>query len=525
MKRNENKKLDSYKDVVDTENSKKTLIICSDSHNSTTNRVIDAEPLLSDGEIISGLESLNIHGARSDVTDIRTSLAERRMEKFPKRLKQKNSQSANIETRNESKTTSVAMRPPKLDTNKLRKLASQKTPEFSPLSANSSNRGLALLELSSVLYQAMFLPTWFSPWVLLHNRNKLKRHYYKIYTTIKELEIDRLNDTSQDHNSRVGGAAINMEKNRYQDILPFDKNRVLLSTKDNNYINASLIKSMCQKKTYITTQGPLPQTFGDFWHMVWDQKSATIVMLTQEEEKRRIKCHRYWPQEVGTFKRYHTATINNCISYKVFCSDEFHILDGNAVVRELIVKREILWSDHDVYQPEIRRIRLAHYLAWFDNESCDPRSLITFIDIANEIEAYSTDDFIVHSSNPDHQKGPMIVHCSAGIGRTATFCVIDSVLVALAGRFPPSKEEKLPEGDLIALTIDHFRKQRAGAVQTIAQYLLCYDAVLLRMGDWYSAGIIPTWDIIDPATIRGELQLENSSSAVKRFSWSIVYQE
>ncbi|XP_034643029.1 tyrosine-protein phosphatase non-receptor type 1 isoform X2 [Trachemys scripta elegans] len=89
----------------------------------------------------------------------------------------------------------------------------------------------------------------------------------------------------------------NKNRNRYRDVSPFDHSRIKLTKGDNDYINASLIKMEEAQRSYILTQGPLPNTCGHFWEMVWEQKSRGVVMLNRVMEKGSIKCAQYWPQK------------------------------------------------------------------------------------------------------------------------------------------------------------------------------------------------------------------------------------
>ncbi|XP_024895792.1 tyrosine-protein phosphatase non-receptor type 1 isoform X2 [Pteropus alecto] len=102
---------------------------------------------------------------------------------------------------------------------------------------------------------------------------------------------------ASDFPCRVAKLPKNKNRNRYRDVSPFDHSRIKLHQEDNDYINASLIKMEEAQRSYILTQGPLPNTCGHFWEMVWEQKSRGVVMLNRVMEKGSLKCAQYWPQK------------------------------------------------------------------------------------------------------------------------------------------------------------------------------------------------------------------------------------
>lgn len=101
----------------------------------------------------------------------------------------------------------------------------------------------------------------------------------------------------------------NLAKNRYTDVLCFDHSRVILNKENGDYINANYVHGYKQKNAYISTQGPLPKTCGDFWHMVWEQKCLVIVMTTRAMERGRVKCGQYWETDVGGVAEYENFRI------------------------------------------------------------------------------------------------------------------------------------------------------------------------------------------------------------------------
>ncbi|KAJ3257610.1 hypothetical protein HK103_004382 [Boothiomyces macroporosus] len=407
-----------------------------------------------------------------------------------------NGRSISLEIPASSPISLPDLKPPRLDTQKISKIAAQNL-EFSPLSANSAKRAATTLELCSMLHKYHYLPAWYSETVKTVNISQIKEKINFIYKAINDIEKTRLRDEYATYSLKVGSQQENKVLNRYSDALPYDHTRVVLQTEGADYINASFLTSLDGSKKYIAAQGPVPQSFGDFWQMVWEQNTAVIVMLTKEEEQGRIKCHRYWPEEIGNSKRYHKMTKTNSICFKISHSENFTIMNGNLIVREFIVKREMLLKDDLSEAPELKRIRMIQYTAWPDHDSSDPRQVLSLIDVANEINRQAEQDYIIYTTSAEKKIGPLVVHCSAGLGRTASFCTIDSVLHLLKSGYTIYEPGELPANDLVAHTINHFRKQRCGAVQSKSQLQFCYDAIIMRVGDWYYQGVPVTWPIVD----------------------------
>ncbi|KAG8504316.1 LOW QUALITY PROTEIN: Tyrosine-protein phosphatase non-receptor type 13, partial [Galemys pyrenaicus] len=181
----------------------------------------------------------------------------------------------------------------------------------------------------------------------------------------------------------------------------FKKNNCFLvrsSLSDSGYINASFIKIPVGKEefVYIACQGPLPTTVGDFWQMIWEQKSTVIAMMTQEVEGEKIKCQRYWPNILGK-----TTMVNDRLRLALVRMQQ---LKG-FVVRAMTLE--------DIQTGEIRHISHLNFTAWPDHDTpSQPDDLLTFISYMRHI----------------HTSGPVITHCSAGIGRSGTLICIDVVL-------------------------------------------------------------------------------------------------
>ncbi|KAF9347333.1 hypothetical protein BGX26_001187 [Mortierella sp. AD094] len=216
-------------------------------------------------------------------------------------------------------------------------------------------------------------------------------------------------------NFSIGAGIEQGLKNRYNNIWPYDHTRVKIGEVDpghDDYINASFLTPLLSKKSYIATQGPLPSTFQDFWKAAWEQNSRVVVMLTREQEMGRIKCHEYWPTA--------RQPIMDLGSMRVTFITEF-LPDptiGTILVRQLKLRH--------IHHPESeeRNITQIQYTGWPDFGVPEtPLEVLRVIQLANEYNNNNTP--------PASLAGPMIVHCSAGCGRTGAFCVIDSILTEL----------------------------------------------------------------------------------------------
>ncbi|KAI4881467.1 hypothetical protein NFI96_012213 [Prochilodus magdalenae] len=250
-------------------------------------------------------------------------------------------------------------------------------------------------------------------------------------------EFENLQNLQPLDDCLIGQTQENKKKNRYKNIVPFDTTRVLLG-KDGGYINANFIKMPVKDENflYIACQGPLPTTLGDFWQMVWEQKSNVIAMMTQEVEGGKIKCQRYWPDTPRTAEMVDERL-------QITLVKDQHL--DNFVIRLIEVK--------DIQTNEIQRVTHLNYTGWPDHGTpTQPEQLLTFISYMRHI----------------HQSGPIITHCSAGIGRSGTLICIDVVLGLI------SKDADFDISDVVR----SMRLQRQGMVQTEEQYIFCYQVIL-----------------------------------------------
>ncbi|XP_034634695.1 receptor-type tyrosine-protein phosphatase F isoform X12 [Trachemys scripta elegans] len=232
---------------------------------------------------------------------------------------------------------------------------------------------------------------------------------------------------------------VNKPKNRYANVIAYDHSRVILTSVDgvpgSDYINANYIDGYRKQNAYIATQGPLPETLSDFWRMVWEQRTATIVMMTRLEEKSRVKCDQYWPGRGTETYGLIQVTLLDTVELATYTVRTFALYkNGSSEKRELRQFQFMAWPDHGV--PEY------------------PTPILAFL---RRVKACNPLD-----------AGPMVVHCSAGVGRTGCFIVIDAMLERM-------KHEKTVD---IYGHVTCMRSQRNYMVQTEDQYIFIHESLL-----------------------------------------------
>ncbi|XP_015173423.1 PREDICTED: tyrosine-protein phosphatase Lar isoform X10 [Polistes dominula] len=232
---------------------------------------------------------------------------------------------------------------------------------------------------------------------------------------------------------------VNASKNRYANVIAYDHSRVILQTVDgmpgSDYINANYCDGYRKQNAYVATQGPLQETFGDFWRMCWELRTSTIVMMTKLEERTRIKCDQYWPTRGSETYGQMTVTITDIQELATYCIRTFQVCRaGYSERREIKQLQFTAWPDHGV-----------------------PEHPAPFLQFLRRVRSLN---------GPD--SGPLVVHCSAGVGRTGCFIVIDSMLERI-------KHEKMID---IYGHVTCLRAQRNYMVQTEDQYIFIHDALL-----------------------------------------------
>ncbi|XP_069096997.1 FERM and PDZ domain-containing protein 2 [Pleurodeles waltl] len=235
---------------------------------------------------------------------------------------------------------------------------------------------------------------------------------------------------------QVGKHPENRERNRYRDILPYDSTRVPIG-EDRTYINAShiCIPVGPDEFQYISTQGPLPCTLDHFWQMVWENQSDVIAMITREKERGKVKCHRYWPlvlQEPLELSRY------------ILTLENYQILEYFIIRILRIIEKKT---------GEARMIKHLQFTTWPDHGTpSSSEHLVTFVRYMRKI----------------HHSGPLVAHCSAGVGRTGVLLCVDVLLQCIEKQIDFSIKD----------IVRQMRAQRFGMIQTKDQYEFCYKAVI-----------------------------------------------
>ncbi|KAF2767597.1 hypothetical protein EJ03DRAFT_344460 [Teratosphaeria nubilosa] len=364
-------------------------------------------------------------------------------------------------------------------------------------------------------------------------------------------------------------------KNRYNNIWPFEHSRVKLqgvSRSGCDYFNANYVQAAWSHKRYISTQAPIPATLNDFWNVIWQQDVRVIVMLTAEKEGAQVKAHNYWDQKQygplrleflsekraslepsrihrhqrdkrpGMQKRSSTQSSHPQIPLATIDSSEANKAAGSGEQQPYVVVRKFTLS-HEKYPFEkMREITQLQYSSWPDfGAPAHPTHLLGLVEQTDAVVRATNKTFSSKEPEPEGER-PIVVHCSAGCGRTGTFCTVDSVIDMLkrqrlfkhqdksrgaspmdldnpdparrsmshskldsgldtraerkksgggffasqckdtyedyASHGPEGEWVKSDDIDLVEKTVEDFRHQRLSMVQSLRQFVLCYECVM-----------------------------------------------
>ncbi|GAB7357087.1 hypothetical protein MBLNU459_g7900t1 [Dothideomycetes sp. NU459] len=332
-------------------------------------------------------------------------------------------------------------------------------------------------------------------------------------------------------------------KNRYNNIWPFEHTRVKLENVPNHgcdYVNANYITSKRSNKRYIATQGPIPATFTDFWNVVWQQDIRVIVMLTAEKEGGQIKAHNYWhsnqhgpmrleflsekrasldPEVIKRHrKRPSMGGRRSTDGTTVARPDPKSSSDASSNEQPYVIVRKLALSHEGHPFQRMREVTQLQYSSWPDfGAPAHPAHLLGLVEQCDAVVRRTTSTS--HNEPDPPEARPILVHCSAGCGRTGTFCTVDTVIDMLkrqrqsrrsarqgspmeldnhrrsvmmkdassffADAAPPDADEDMDgpwlmkdDYDLIEKTVENFRHQRISMVQSLRQFVLCYETVM-----------------------------------------------
>jgi len=364
---------------------------------------------------------------------------------------------------------------------------------------NSISNEPKIAEERKIKENLELLPEWLKKAV--KNLNGLNyganSYFIDIYQKIAEKEIEYFDDNPEHHTVNEATSLLNTAKNRYMNVYPYDYNRITLLNNSGteeedatNFINASLIiNPYTGKESYIATQGPINETCSDFWQMVWERNVYLVVMVAREIENNVIKCAVYWPTEKGVIYELDLPSEHN--NDKIQRKLELVLMESSQPTENIIQRKfkitEIEYNKIEDKQINIKDREVIHlqFIAWPDHD--EPNTISSFVDlikISKEIKSN------VQKSDryTDLEKNSLVVvHCSAGVGRTGTFITLDTLFDYYYDLFQKNpgysfkNNVKSNTVDKIQECIFNLRKQRVMMVQSLQQLVFCYKALAYEL--------------------------------------------
>nr|XP_020139947.1 receptor-type tyrosine-protein phosphatase V-like isoform X2 [Microcebus murinus] len=261
------------------------------------------------------------------------------------------------------------------------------------------------------------------------------------------LEFEELKEVGKEQPRLEGEHPANTAKNRYPHVLPYDHSRVRLTRLEgephSDYINANFIPGYTHPQEFIATQGPLKKTLEDFWRLVWEQRVQVIAMLTVGMENGRVLCEHYWPDS------------------------SVPVTHGHITIHLLAEEPEDAWTKREFQlqhaaQHRQRRVKQLQFTAWPDHSVPQaPGALLAFAELVRE------------QARAARGAGPVLVHCSGGVGRTGTFVALSRLLRQL-------EEEQTVD---VFHAVYALRLHRPLMIQTPSQYVFLHSCLLNKILD------------------------------------------
>jgi len=288
----------------------------------------------------------------------------------------------------------------------------------------------------------------------------LQNEYTKLNeeTKLESLTLDTTYSTS----------FFNSHKNRYENVLPPLHSRVILSgSEGQDYINANYIRGYYNERQYIAAQAPLKNTFSDWWRMIYEQKIQLVVMLTRLQENGKSKADVYWPEAVGKslFSGPFLIILNQEIHYSSEITLRYLTLKCKAApnVEQKIVQVHFLgWPDFGKPANTFSFLQLIGFMESYQQYCQEKQQTVVGVESPEDMEMDMDD-------NNKRQVPPILLHCSAGIGRTGTLISCHTAWQCLSNT--------ISENINIREIIKDLRRYRTGMVQSVEQYMFIYEVV------------------------------------------------